>query len=150
MRRCRDVFRITGLIAFVAAGWGVYSQPADQEQQFVIRTTSRLVLLDVSVKDSSATPVPGLGKQNFEVYENGKQQNISQFAHVDIPVTVGLVVDESGSMRRKQPEVIAAALAFIEASNPQDEVFVINFNESPRRGLPEMQLFSDDAKQLGA
>jgi VWFA-related protein len=93
---------------------------------------------------------PGLEKENFEVYENGKRQQITEFAHIDIPVTVGLVVDASGSMRAKQPEVITAALGFIRASNPRDEIFVINFNEKPRRGLPEMLLFSDDLRELQA
>jgi len=58
------------------------------------------------------------------------------------------VVDESGSMRTKRPEVITAAMALIQASNPNDEIFVINFNEYPQRGLPQATLFSDDVQQL--
>jgi len=154
MRRCRGAFRwsLAAALAF-AGGWNGRSQPAgnqQESQEFTIRTTSRLVLLDVSVKDSAGGLVAGLAKQNFQIYEDGKLQQITQFAHADIPVTVGLVVDESGSMRQKQPEVITAALAFIHASNPQDEVFVINFNEKARRGLPDIQLFSDDIEQLRA
>jgi len=140
------------LLLFTAGRIG-RGQPAGNQkepEEFTIRTTSRLVLLDVSVTDPRGALVSGLGTQNFEVFEDGKPQKITQFAHADIPVTVGLVVDESGSMRPKQAEVITAALAFIHASNPQDEVFVINFNEKPRRGLPDMQLFSDDAEQLRA
>ena len=71
---------------------------------------------------ASKTPqggfVSGLTKDNFKVFENGKPQDISQFANADIPVTVGIVVDESGSMRPKRPEVITAALVFIQGSNP--------------------------------
>lgn len=154
MNLCRGVFRwLLAVVLCAAAGWEARSEPAgrDQEPQpYTIRTTSRLVLLDVSVKDAAGGLVTELGQQNFEVYEDGKLQQITQFAHADIPVTVGLAVDESGSMRPKQPEVITAALAFIQASNPQDEIFVVNFNEKPRRGLPDIQLFSDDIQQLRA
>jgi VWFA-related protein len=119
-------------------------------QDFTIQTTSRLVLLDVSVKDPKGGFVSGLTKDDFKVYENGHLQEISQFANADIPVTVGIVVDESGSMRPKRPEVVTAAMAFISASNPKDEVFVINFNDRVNRGLPEGVLFSDDVAQLRA
>jgi len=121
------------------------SKPAED---FTIRTTSRLVLLDVSVKDAKHGFVSGLSKDDFKVYENGKPQQITEFANADIPVTVGIVVDESGSMGPKRPEVITAALSFITASNPQDEVFIINFNETVHRGLPDTVLFSDNVPQL--
>ena len=125
------------------------SSPSKQgEQDYTIRTTSRLVLLDVSVKDPRGGFVSSLSKDNFKIYENGKPQEITQFANADIPVTVGIVVDESGSMRPKRAEVITAALSFITASNPQDEVFVINFNEKVYHGLPDTVLFSDNISQL--
>jgi len=104
--------------------------------------------LDVSVKDAAGGFVSALSKDNFKVYENGKLQQITQFANADIPVTVGIAVDESGSMRSKRPEVVTAALVFNEASNPMDEMFIVNFNEKPRRGLPDDVLFSDDVQQL--
>ena len=87
-------------------------------------------------------------QREFQDYENGKPQEISQFADADIPVTVGLVVDESGSMRPKRQDVITAALEFVEASNPHDEIFVVNFNERARRGLPDIVPFSDDIDLL--
>src|SRR5208283_2941826 len=68
----------------------------------------------------------------------------------DIPVTVGLVVDNSGSMRAKRPEVIAAALAFARSSNPQDQMFVVNFNEHVSFGLPAGTPFTDQVTQLQA
>lgn len=156
MARRRDVFRWMGVLLLLCAavvGRDQRTPPAkraQEQQDYTIRTTSRLVLLDVSVKDPEGGFVSGITKDNFHVYENGKPQAITVFANADIPVTAGLVVDESGSMRPKRPEVIQAALAFIRASNPQDEIFVINFNEKPRRGLPEMLLFSDDIQQLEA
>ena len=124
-------------------------KPAEQKD-FTIQTTSRLVLLDVSVKDAAGGFVSGLTKDNFKVFENGKPQQISQFGDADIPVTVGIAVDESGSMRPKRPQIITAAWVFIQASNPMDEMFVVNFNEKPRRGLPDDMLFSDNPQQLRA
>ena len=152
MRPSRNTLRCLWVVAFcTAAGRNGGGNPASRNQQpgdYTIRTTSRLVLLDVSVKDPGGGVVSGLTSQNFKVYEDRKLQQITQFAHADIPVTIGLVVDESGSMRSKQAEVITAALLLIKASNPQDEIFVINFNEKPRRGLPDIQLFSDNIEQL--
>lgn len=126
------------------------SAGSDEQKEFTIQTTSRLVLLDVSVKDAAGGFVSGLEKNNFKVFEDGKPEQISQFANSDIPVTVGIAVDESGSMRPKRAQVLTAALVFIQASNPMDEMFVVNFNEKPRRGLPDEFLFSDDIKQLRA
>ena len=139
------------IVVLVAAGYyqkGPVASNREEPPNYTIRTTSRLVLLDVSVKDPKGGFVSGLGQENFKVYENGKLQQITQFANADIPVTVGILVDESGSMRPKREEVIAAALEFIKASNPQDEVFVINFNEKARRGLPDTVLFSDNIDLL--
>jgi Ca-activated chloride channel homolog len=120
------------------------------QKEFTIQTTSRLVLLDVSVKDPAGGFVSGLEKNNFKVYENGRPEQITQFANSDIPVTVGIALDESGSMRPKREQVLTAALVFIQASNPMDEMFVVNFNEKARRGLPDEVLFSDNAQQLRA
>ena len=132
-----------GLLILSASAMG-----QKQDQDYTIRTTSRLVLLDVSVKDSAGGFVSGLTKDNFKIYEEGKPQQISQFGGADQPVTVGIVVDESGSMGPKRAEAIAAALEFIKASNPHDEIFVVNFNERARRGLPDTVPFSDDIEQL--
>ena len=126
------------------------ARPKQDEPEYTIQSTSRLVVLDISVKDTAGRFVSGLTKGNFRVFEDGKPQEISQFGAADTPVTVGIVVDESGSMLPKRPEVIAAALQFIHSSNPDDEIFVINFNEKARRGLPDIMLFSDDVKQLNA
>jgi Ca-activated chloride channel homolog len=121
---------------------------AAEQKEFTIQTTTRLVLLDVSVKDNAGGFVSGLMKDNFKVIENGKPQEVSQFANSDIPVTVGVAVDESGSMRSKRAQVITAALVFFHDSNPMDEIFVVNFNEKARRGLPDDVLFSDNMQLL--
>ncbi len=106
------------------------------------------VVLHATVQNHKGTPVSGLGKDNFQVYEDGTLQQIDYYSHEDIPVTVGLVVDNSGSMRPKRPEVIAAAMAFARSSNPQDQMFVVNFNEHVSFGLPDNTLFTDQAAQL--
>jgi Ca-activated chloride channel homolog len=151
---CLGVYVLVGLAAGVggrgqttASNIGAEGD-AEGKKDFTIQTTSRLVLLDVSVKDPEGGFVSGLNKDNFKVYENGKPQEISQFSNSDIPVTVGIAVDESGSMRPKRAQVITAALVFIQASNPMDEMFVVNFNEKARRGLPDELLFSDNVRQL--
>src|SRR5579863_10336575 len=92
--------------------------PADQAaDDFVLHSQVRLVLLDVSVKDKGHF-VSGLSKQNFSVFENGRPQPIKVFANDDVPVTIGILVDESRSMTPKRSQVLAAAAIFIEESNP--------------------------------
>jgi Ca-activated chloride channel family protein len=121
---------------------------ANLPQDFVIRSEVRLVLLDVSVKDQAGAFVAGLSRDNFAVFENGMAQPMTVFAADDVPVTVGILVDESRSMTPKRADVLRAAETFIEARNRQDEVFVLNFNDSVKRGLPDGVLFSDDMDQL--
>jgi len=124
------------------------AQNTTPNSEFRISTDVELVLLDVSVKDPKGGYVSGLTKEAFQIYENGALQTITQFASADIPVTVGLVMDDSGSMLGKRADVINAGLVFIGASNPQDQIFVVNFNDKVRRGLPETIPFTDDIKLL--
>ncbi len=116
---------------------------AQEAPEFTIHSRVERVLLDVSVKDARGGFIGGLGKDSFRVFEDGKPQQISEFAAGDIPVTVGIVVDQSGSMAPKRAEVRTAALTFAKESNPRDEMFVINFNDTVRRGLPKEVLFTD-------
>ena len=124
--------------------------PSLEPQEFRITSHSDLVLLDVSVKDPAGGFVTGLTKDQFKIFENGKEQPIQVFEAGDIPVTVGLVVDNSGSMRNKKPEVVTAALTFVTESNPKDEMFVVNFNDNARLGLPRETTFTDSADLLRA
>ncbi|HUA61832.1 MAG TPA: VWA domain-containing protein [Verrucomicrobiae bacterium] len=117
-------------------------------QEFTIHAESRLVLLDVSVRDRSGRLVPGLSKDNFTVLEDGKRQEVTSFQAGDDPVTVGILVDESFSMAPKRPDVLTAAMTFIGSSNPEDEIFVINFNDKVSYGLPPDVPFSDNIRQL--
>src|SRR5437763_13544300 len=119
-------------------------------QEFKIHTGVELVLLDVSVKNASGGYVTGLNKDQFQIYENGVPQKITEFAVADAPVAVGLVMDDSGSMESRRSSLVAAGVAFIEASNPKDQIFVVNFNDKVRRGLPESVPFTDDINLLRA
>jgi len=119
-------------------------------EPYTISENVDLVLLDVSVRNPRGGFVSGLEKSNFRVFEDGHARQITHFASVDTPVTVGLVMDDSGSMRNKRPEVVTAGLAFAKSSNPQDEFFVVNFNDSVVRGLPPHVPFTDDLQILRA
>jgi len=118
------------------------------QPDYTIRSDVRLVLLDVAVKDRKGNPVSGLSKDNFKVFEDARPQSAQVFVANDTPVTVGIIVDESFSMRPKRDAVLTAAETFIKESNPGDEVFVLNFNDTVTRGLPGPQLFSGDIGQL--
>ena len=111
--------------------------PQTPDDIYKIRVNTNLVVLHATVEDRKGVAVSGLDKDDFQVYEDGRLQPIKYFSHQDVPVTVGLVIDNSGSMTPKRSSVIAAALAFARSSNPQDQLFVVNFNEYVSFALPE-------------
>ena len=96
---------------------------------FVFKKDVDEVLLHASVIDDKQHIVTNLDRGAFTVFEDGKPQNIISFHHEDIPVAMGIVIDNSGSMREKRNKVNQAALNLVRSSNPQDEVFVVNFND---------------------
>jgi len=104
------------------------SRPDDQGV-FVIRKDVDEVLLHASVIDDKQHIVTNLDRGAFTVFEDGKQQNIISFHNEDIPVAMGIVIDNSGSMREKRNKVNQAALNLVRSSNPRDEVFIVNFND---------------------
>ena len=120
------------------------------EKDFLIRSDVPLVLLDVSVQDHSGRFVSGLEKDNFRVFENGRPQSISIFNGQDVPVTAGILMDESFSMTPRHTQAITAAMALIHESNPHDEVFIVHFNNTVKFGLPNHIPFSGDRRQLQA
>ena len=129
--------------------WQPPPRPNNQsDNQDTIKINVDLVVLHASVQNHNGIPVSGLGKEAFQVYEDGVLQEIESFSHEDIPVIVGLVIDNSGSMRPKRMEVITAALAFARASNAKDQIFVVNFNEHVSFGLPANTPFTDETAQL--
>jgi VWFA-related protein len=100
------------------------------------------------VRDRRGEFVSDLNKSNFQVYEDKKPQPLSLFQHEDVPATVGLVVDHSGSMAARRLQVIEAAQTFVQVSNPQDHEFVVNFSNSVSLGLPENVAFTNDVNVL--
>jgi VWFA-related protein len=99
-----------------------------QGEGYVLHTDVEEVVLNTTVLDGNRL-VPDLKKDNFEVFEDGVKQTLISFQHTDVPVSIALVVDNSGSMSRKRPSVNKSALDLIQASNPQDEAFVVNFSD---------------------
>jgi len=99
------------------------------EKGFTIGVSVDLVVMYTSVFDKNGHFVAGLQKDNFKLFEDGIQQSLTSFAQEDVPVSMGILMDLSGSMRGKIEQITKAALAFIRASNPKDQVFLIGFND---------------------
>ncbi|MCS7314106.1 MAG: VWA domain-containing protein [Bryobacterales bacterium] len=118
--------RSNSLLAFAVLG-GVLLH--GQEGGVVFRADTRLVVLHASVVDRNGKLLTNLPRNAFRVYEDNVEQQIKIFRREDVPVSMGLVIDNSGSMRDKRQKVEAAALQLVKASNPQDEVFIVNFND---------------------
>jgi VWFA-related protein len=116
--------------------------------QFTISVDVDLAVFNVSVLGSDGRPVTGLTADNFRVYEDGREEKIKIFQPEDTPGTIGLLIDNSGSMTKKKADVLAAAGAFIDASRPDDEMFVVNFNRRAWLGLPQSMAFTSDGAEL--
>ena len=135
--------------AVLVAIWvqsAVWSLPTAPQAPATFHAETRLVVLHATVKNSRGAEVADLDESAFRVYENGKRQRITLFRRDDIPVSLGLLIDNSGSMRALRGRVEASALAFVRASNPLDEVFVVNFADRPKLDVP----FTSDVRQLEA
>src|SRR5579872_1556669 len=124
-------------------------QSQDQAQTgdngvFVFKKEVEEVMLHATVMDDKNHLVTSLDKSAFTVFENNQQQTITSFRHEDIPVAMGIVIDNSGSMREKRDKVNKAALNLVRSSNPQDQVFVVNFNDEYYLDQP----FTSDINKL--
>jgi VWFA-related protein len=124
------------------------SQRADPQERPSFTAESELVVLHVTVKDQHGQYIVGLPHDAFGIIEDGRPQTIPFFSSEDAPVTVGLLIDNSGSMRSNRELVLAAATAFVQHSNPQDEVFALTFNETLQAALPPEKPFTNDATLL--
>ena len=113
-----------------------------------VSAASELVVLPVIVTDRQDRFVADLPSDRFVVYDNGRRQNVALFTNEDTPVTVGLVIDSSGSMRAKLGEVIAAAVAFARTSNPQDELFAVAFNDTAQDAVGGDGIAAGDTARL--
>src|SRR5215468_6377058 len=116
----------------------------DKSGVFVFRKDVDEVMLHATVVDDKQHIITTLDRAAFTVFEDGKPQSIISFHHVDIPVAMGIVIDNSGSMREKRSKVNQAALNLVRSSNPKDEVFVVNFNDEQYLD----QDFTNDLRKL--
>jgi VWFA-related protein len=106
-------------------------QPGDDAPAFVFKKEVREVILHATVVDEQRRLVTTLGKGAFTVLEDGALQAITSFHRDDVPIAIGIVIDNSGSMRDKRDKVNQAVLNLIRAGNPKDEIFVVNFSRDP-------------------
>jgi Ca-activated chloride channel family protein len=120
--------------------------PAPDQGEAVFRSDTRLVVLHATVVDKNGQLITNLPQASFDVFEDNAKQQIKLFRREDIPVSLGLIIDNSGSMRDKRHKVEAAALTLVKASNPQDEMFVVNFNDEAF--LDTKKDFTNDTKEL--
>lgn len=127
------------LLAFISAG-----VLGAQDQETTFRSDTRLVVLHASVMDKSGKLLTSLPRTAFRVYENNIEQPIKLVRREDVPVSLGLIVDNSGSMRNKRRPVESAALAAVKVSNPRDEVTVVNFNDESFQDVE----FTSDVKKM--
>ena len=124
-------------------------QPAQQDEQ-VFKAGAELVVLHVNVFNGRSDAVPDLPQSAFAVYEDDRPQDISFFNAGDVPVTVGLIIDNSTSMLTERPIVLAGTTAFADSSHPEDQMFSVIFNEHVRNGLPDTIDFTTNRLQLQA
>jgi Ca-activated chloride channel family protein len=107
------------------------SPNAEDNSRFVFKKQVQEVFLHATVIDESGRMVTNLTRNDFQIVQNGQPESITSFQREDVPVAIGIVVDNSGSMRDKRARVSQAVMNLIKASNPQDEVFVVNFGQTP-------------------
>ena len=119
---------VWALACLLALSPGVTAQSESGQDPVFVGGTS-LVVLHVTVVDREDQVITGLKETDFKILEDGTEQQIRLFQQEDVPVSVGILVDNSGSMRDKRLRVNAAAVEFVKASNPEDEIFIVNFND---------------------
>jgi len=139
---------LTSALVLIVAPTIAVTQLSAQQPAPNFSSESQVVVLHVAVRDKKGGYVSGLGQNAFHVFENKQAQPISFFSSQDAPVTVGLLIDSSGSMGPNRDLVIAASMAFARTSNPQDEMFVLGFNENINRPLPQDAPYARDLATL--
>jgi VWFA-related protein len=105
---------------------------AQEDNNFKLNVNVDLTELHVSVTDEKDHPIGNLQRDNFRVFEDQAEQRVSVFKHEDIPVSLGLVIDNSRSMEPRKQRLDAAALAFVRKSNAEDETFIVHFDDTAR------------------
>jgi Ca-activated chloride channel homolog len=139
--------RHIGLVAVLAAFVLAQAPPAaPQDELPLYRLDAKLVLLHTSVVDKNGKLITNIPQSAFKIFEDGVEQPIRLFRREDVPVSMGIIVDNSGSMGSKRARVAAAALDLVKQSNPEDEVFIVNFNDDTHID----QTLTNDVKALHA
>lgn len=146
IRRCRIL--AAAVFLFSPGAYARSPQSAPLVGQATISVETDLVVLPVRVTDAAGNFVSGLTQDEFRVYENGRLQKISFFRQEDVPVTVGLIVDHSRSMGPKLPGVAEAVSDFSQSSNPDDEMFVVDFSDNVSLELPGGKPFTNNPREL--
>jgi VWFA-related protein len=123
-------------------------QTASNPENYVVRADVNMIVVHATVQDRQGGFVSGLSKDAFTITEDGVKQQIAVFSSDDVPVAVGLVIDNSGSMGKRWADVITGALTFIRDSKPEDEMFVVHFSDVARLGLPPDRPFSANVSEL--
>jgi VWFA-related protein len=137
------------LPVLVAAAWGQQQKPpAEGDGSLVFRMETRVVVCHTTVSERTGRLITDLSKEAFTVFENGVPQEIKVFEREDVPVSMGLIIDNSGSMTNKRARVEAADLALVTDSNPDDEVFVVNFADQAFLDLPNEKDFTSDIAEM--
>ncbi|HUB78843.1 MAG TPA: VWA domain-containing protein [Bryobacteraceae bacterium] len=148
MRRRSSAVAAGAALVLAAIALEAQQDPQQDAPPMVFRTDTRVVVCNTTVVDKNGHLVTDLNRDNFTVYENGVQQKIAGFKREDVPVSLGLIIDNSGSMRTKRAGVEAASLALVRDSNPDDEVFVVNFNDEPFLDLPNQKNFTNNIQEM--
>ncbi len=117
----RPLSKLTFFLALAAVAFS--------QEEATFKSDTRLVVLHATVVDNKGHLIPDLKQDAFKVLENNIEQKLKVFRREDVPVSVGMVIDNSGSMKDKRKRVEAASINLVKASNPQDEVFIVNFND---------------------
>src|SRR6476661_403114 len=124
---CRIMMKIKSLIVLslllASIVWA-------QEDTFKLNVNVDLTEVHVNVTDEKDHPIGNLNKDNFRIFEDQTEQEISVFKHEDVPISLGLVIDNSRSMEPRKERMDAAALSFVRKSNPDDETFIIHFDDT--------------------
>lgn len=127
-----------------AAILAAQTPPTPQDETPVFTLDTKLVALHVSVIDKNGKLITNIPQSAFKVFEDNVEQPLKLFNREDVPVSMGIIIDNSGSMREKRPKVAAAALELVKESNPQDEVFIVDFNDVAYLDAP----FTNNIKKL--
>jgi len=144
MRRLSSLFLFCAIVFAPSSPAAPQSSAPQSSESPTFNVDTRLVVLPVSVSDKNGKLVTNLSQNSFKVYENGVEQPIKLFRHEDVPISLGIIIDNSGSMREKRQKVEIASLDLVKASNPQDEVFIVNFNDEAFLDVE----FTNDIKKM--